>query len=313
MKKEKQLNLKILKIPDDQTRDSVKIKSLCQIKGLECIGGIKRIDISHNNIEELECWEKLDGFEQIDLSFNQISDISPLINLQNMKILIINGNIIDFGQIQEFKKKRPDVKFDIEHVVVGDKKFCFESKINNVSIEKEIPGIDVGTVYRIQDIKGLGNYDNLYGLAMRGLEDFEGIEELTNLRALIVLDGALTEIKGFEGLKNLEILVLENLFRKCDLKPLRHLKNLRHLILGGYAQNYGTVIGKIEGLDNLKDLKNLKLSSNKISKIEGIKHLKNLEELWLRSNSFSNKLNFKRDIFPFLHPSLKFKKIKFLI
>jgi len=292
MKPKKQLNLAVLKIPEDQEGDKIKISSLCQLYWLEQIGGIKRIDLSHNNITDLECWKYLNGFDEIDLSFNQISDIFPLIKLKNMKILFINGNRINFNQIYQFKEKRPDVKFNLNHVVVGDKNFYYDPKINRFPLDEDIPGIDVGKIERIDDIKGLGNYDNLYGLRMRGIGletlrrsvSLEGLEKLTNLKALIIDESCFSDITPLGKLKNLEILVLREPFKQIDLNPLNALQNLRYLRLGEGIELGGTFIKKIEDLENMTALKYLSMPHCCVEKIEGLENLKNLESLDLSNN-----------------------------
>jgi internalin A len=279
---------KILKIPDDHRKEIIKINSLCQLEGLDCVDGIKRIDLSHNNISDLKCWEKLDGFEEIDLSFNKISDISPLMGLRNMKVLIINGNNVSFDQIEDFKRIRPNIEFNISHVMVGDQKYYFEPRINHDLIKRDIPGIFVRGIQKIDNIEGLGDYDNLYGLGVHGLESFEGIENLTNLKALIVVEGEFKEITGFEALKNLELLVLEQPFTvSSSIKPLTHLHNLRHLILGGYSDIQGTLIEKIEGLENMIKLKTLRMPFCCVKKLEGMENLENLESLNISNNYLS--------------------------
>ena len=281
-------NKGMLKISGWKKQECSKIDSLCQIKGLENLKDLKRIDLSHNEISNLECWKKLDEFEEINLSFNNISDISPLLNLKDMKILFINGNNIDIDQIEQFRKKRPDVKFNIDHVIVGKKRFYYKSRINhNVCKDITYPGIDVGWVDGPENIEGLGNYDNLHGLRIVGLSKFDGMENLTNLKALIIQEGHFTEIKGFGSLKNLEFLVLEQPFEVVDLKPLRHLHNLRYLFLGGTVECYGTLIARIEGLKSMTKLKRLTMPFCSIEKIEGLEHLRSLEILEIFENYIS--------------------------
>ncbi len=65
-----------------------------------------------------------------------------------------------------------------------------------------------------------------------------------------------------------------------DLKSLEINENVKKIDLSGG-------ISKIENLDNLKNLKELNLSSNNISKIENLNNLINLEELDLSINNIS--------------------------
>jgi len=299
----------ILKIPDEEKEESIKIDSLCQIHGLEKVKGVKRVDLSHNNLTTLECWEKLNGFEEVDLSFNQISDISPLIKLKNMKILFINGNRIDFNQIYQFKEKRPDVKFFINHVVIKEEKCYYKSNICRFVKDKDIPGINIGRIDSIDDVKGLGNYDNLYGLEIWELLSPRGLERLTNLKALLIFNAHFNEIIELGRLKDLDVLVFIEPYEICDLSPLNNLSNPQYLILGGYPDICGTLIEKIEGfenmkrlkflmmafcclkeikgLENLENLEFLDISENNISKIEGLENLKNLKDLEIEFNEIS--------------------------
>jgi len=89
------------------------------------------------------------------------------------------------------------------------------------------------------------------------------IDELSKLENIITLD-----IRGFTKLTNL-----------IKLTPLKKL-TIMTLIDNG--------IQKIEGVDNLVNLKELDLRNNSISSIEGVDNLVNLKELYLKNNSISS-------------------------
>jgi internalin A len=118
------------------------------------------------------------------------------------------------------------------------------------------------------------------------------------------------EIKGLDELVKLEELylfqnnieeIIPESYPSDKEGPLNNLKSLKILNLSNNK------IKTIEGLNNLVNLETLNLASNKIENITGIKHLEKLTDVNL---SFNNLKKIKKTLFPgnikFLNLSISF-------
>lgn len=77
----------------------MEINELSQLKALE------ELYISGNNIYDIEALRFLKKLRFVDLSYNQISDVTPLLNLENLQYLNLTGNNITVEQLHPFKNK----------------------------------------------------------------------------------------------------------------------------------------------------------------------------------------------------------------
>ena len=127
-------------------------------------------------------------------------------------------------------------------------------------------------------------YENCLEIQKKGITDFgeiEGLQELTDLQALILNDNQITEIKNLESLTSLRILILYR-NRVTEIKDLDSLTELKFLDLGGNQ------ITEIKGLDSLVNLQFLSLGGNQITEMKGLENLGNLSKLSLSLNPISD-------------------------
>ncbi len=146
----------------------------------------------------------------------------------------------------------------------------------------------------LDDTNGVIDEDSLSQLTVLAAFDsrivsLEGIEYCTNLNALILSGGSISNISNLSGLHNLEILHLDD-HNISDISVLRELINLRHL---GLENN------PIEDFSPLADLRHLEKlmlgGANTKTDYSTISHLFNLEELRI-CNTELDDLEFLRNM-----------------
>ncbi len=135
---------------------------------------------------------------------------------------------------------------------------------------------------KFSDIKGIENLKDLKNLILSGnfLENLDGIEVLENLEFLYLKINYLGEINHINELINLKELNIED----NGIKLIRGLDKLTNLEILSLSYND---IEKIENLGNLKNIRELYLDHNNIKEIEGLENLTNLKILHLNDNEIS--------------------------
>jgi Leucine-rich repeat (LRR) protein len=131
-------------------------------------------------------------------------------------------------------------------------------------------------IFRIKN----SNILNLRGKNITDLTKFKNLNKHLEIREMILDNNLISEIKGIESLKNLEVLSLKN-NHISEIKGLDTLNNLKSLKL------QFNEITKIKGLSRLKSLEKLNLSHNKILDINGLKQFSNLKSLNLSYNKIT--------------------------
>lgn len=115
----------------------------------------------------------------------------------------------------------------------------------------------------------------------RKIKSLKGIENLKNLRKLVIHENSLTKLEGIDKLVNLESLKIE----KGKLKNIDELETLTKITIlsleGSRLENWDTV-GKMTQLKSL-NISDCNLSDKKVKEI--IKKLINLEILYANNNN----------------------------
>ncbi|XP_022722224.1 receptor-like protein 12 [Durio zibethinus] len=315
-------SLKSLNMGDNQLQGSI------DIEGLNNLTNLKNLDLSSNRIESFqpskqgkEMQLRMTNLEVLDLSSNLFKndtfaflsglpslkslnmgdnqlkgsiDIEGLNNLTNLKNLDLSSNRIESFQPSKQGKEMQLRMTNLEVLDLSSNLF----KNDTFAFLSGLPSL-----------KSLNMGDN----QLKGSIDIEGLNNLTNLKNL---DLSSNRIESFQPSKqgkemqlrmtNLEVLDLSsNLFKNDTFAFLSGLPSLKSLSMRD-NQLQGSI--DIDGLNNLTNLKNLDLSSNRIESFQPSKQGKemqlrmtNLEVLDLSSNLFKN------DTFAFLSglPSLK--------
>lgn len=141
-----------------------------------------------------------------------------------------------------------------------------------------------GKEYRVKNKQGFLML-NLSRKKIKKISEVKGLESLKELQVLNLSNNSLSMIEGLETLRNLMTLELDS-NEITEIKGLETLKNLKLLNL---ARNS---ISEIKGLDTLTNLEELHLEHNKILEIKGMDNLIKLRELYLTFNEISQVKSF---------------------
>lgn len=136
---------------------------------------------------------------------------------------------------------------------------------------------------KVTKIGGLEEMTNLKELVLRSnlLGSMEGVETLTLLEKLELYDNHVPKLLGLENMSNL--LILDMSFNNIrDLSPVAALPQLEELYV---AQNK---LRRMTGIANLTNLKLLDLGANRIREIEQLEGLTKLKSLWLGKNKITD-------------------------
>ena len=234
---------------------------------------IKYLDVSANEIKDINFLYSLDRLNYLDIGSTAIKDIEPLRSLTNLKELYFYGTAV--------KDLTP-----IAH-------------LNNL-VDLDISGTDVTNFSPLKDLTKLET------LWMRGanVNSFAFLNKLSNLKTLNIDDtfyGSDDRIDG-SPLKNLNR--LENLYMNRvqfkDFTFLQSVKNLKKLVAPisnvstmDVAKNFALEYLEIQsadlsGLSDLTNLKHLDISDSEASNLEPLSKLVNLTELYASSNNIED-------------------------
>eukprot|EP01038_Epipyxis_sp_PR26KG_P004513 gene4513-6377_t len=151
--------------------------------------------------------------------------------------------------------------------------------IKPLTVDDEVIDIIGTRVGKVTRIGGLEQITNLKVLILRSclISTMEGLNTLVLLEKLELYDNQIEYIQGINLLQNLKILDLSfNSIR--SMEAVRSCPMLQELYI---AQNK---LRKMEGLTNLSNLSILDLGANRIRDIEGLENCTNLKSLWLGKN-----------------------------
>lgn len=228
------------------------VKSL---EGLEYAVNMTQLDLAGNEIVDLTPIKNCKKLEKLDLSsqfssleYRELSDISPLANLTNLKVLRLKSN-------------------DIQDVSV----------LKNLTNLEELDLFGNRKIKSIEGFEKLTNLKKLFLNRTRSIKDITALKECKNLQQLSIQGNKVDNIDALKDHKNLEKLDISSNNIK-DITAISSSVNLTELLASG---------NKIENLSAIKDLVNLKalhISENKISDISSLEKLTNLTDLDLSNN-----------------------------
>jgi len=253
------------------------------ISVLENFKEIKYLNLSDNEITDISYLEKLTELINLNLSKNEIHNAIFLKDLVNLRILYLTSNIIS------------DIYF-LEYLVNLEILDLANNKIEDISILKQFDqlySLDLSHNL-IKDISSFSNFpkiSRLYLYENNGISDILVLKELKTLTYLNLSSNKnIKDFSTLENLNELRSLLLNNVIIQ-DFSFLEKLKNIETLFLGSNK------ISNVSFLRNIKSLQTLYLNFNNISNIDALSELKNITSLYLQGNKISNILKLKDLVF----------------
>jgi len=223
--------------------------NLTEIKRLDNLNQLIKLDLSYNKINEIKNIDSLINLQILALSNNQITEIKGLYKLANLKELHLSSN-----KITEIKS--------LENLVTLKELHLSSNKIT--------------------EIKGLNKLESLEELHLcsNKITEIKGLVNLINLKILNLYNNKLTEITGLENLINLQILDLNN-NEITEIKGLTKLASLEQLYLSNNK------ITKLKDISNLVNLQKIELYNNQLTEINEICNLISLQQIHLDNNEIT--------------------------
>ena len=159
------------------------IKCIKEIKGLSQVKRLKKLDLSHNRLEDISGIEKLTTLKILNLSHNNLKNLTGIEKLENLEELRLYGN-----DIQEFKERANLKKLrilDLDTRRKIDDHTFLKYLLQSLSVE------DIKQVCRDFDIRGFSRYrrDPLIGFTLNSLSEEEVREVISSLELSIVSKG----------------------------------------------------------------------------------------------------------------------------
>lgn len=173
------------------------------IEGIQYCTSIMELDLSHNNISEVDVLSRLINLKSLDLGSNLIVDIEALSGLAQLQTLILRENLIE--------------------------------NIEILSALTNIQYLDIGSnpIVNIEALSGLNSLQKLYVYSTQ-LTEIEALSGLNQLRELGLQGCPISDISPLSGLTNLSRL---NLWYTNTLKNIDVLAGLINLTFLELARN----------------------------------------------------------------------------
>ena len=243
----------------------------CDISNIEALSNfsqLRELDLTLNSISDLRGLEVLGGLKRLGLSCVYMDSVEELGYLENLEVLDISSNI-DLSLKNELEGLKRLRELDLEGNDIFD--------IRTIGRSKSITKLNLKEC-RLLDMNGLHNFPHLQYLNLSGnpIEKIDGLSKMTSLRSIYLNSTSISKIEGLDSLENLEALDLSDT-KITKIQGLENLINLRDLNLSYLKVN------KIEGLETLVFLELLMLINNDISEIQNLPYNK-LETLLFSGN-----------------------------
>lgn len=170
-------------------------------------------------VKSIEGLQYATNTERILLPYNVISDLKPITNLTNLKILHLGDNklttIDKLARLTNLESLNLELNFNI-------------SDISVVKNFPELKYLNLGhsSISDISSLKGLTNMENALILENNKIEDISSLANMTKLKELAISSNNISDISVLKNLRNLKILRLSNNSGINDIAPLTNLTQL---------------------------------------------------------------------------------------
>ncbi|MDP8211604.1 MAG: leucine-rich repeat domain-containing protein [Candidatus Stygibacter australis] len=237
------------------------------------ITGISLTNAGLKNLNKIiKYLKQLKSLTALDLSENNISDIEPLIELRNLTSLnLYDNNVIDLSVLKSFTDLR-EINLGLSYV-----------KLQSIIHSSDGRTLLDGQEKSIRDLSPLQGLVKLKSLNLAGnqISDLSPLQGLVNLKSLKLWSNEISDLSPLQELVNLKSLDLRH-NKVSDLSPLQGMVNLNSLNL---ESNQVSDLSPLQGLVNLNSLN---LENNQVSDLSPLQGLVKLNSLNLESNQVSD-------------------------
>jgi hypothetical protein len=219
---------------------SAKESKISMLGGIEYAINLEELDLSRNNIVNIESLKNLNNLKKVDLNRNKIVDISSLSGLKNLRSFVISYNQIkDFSVLNNFS--------ELEEFNAGG---------------KTLP-TDISAVYNLRSLKTLW----LHSIPVH---DVQRIFNLKNLETLTLVICGIKDVSGIERLEKLKYANLQ--YNKIeDPRPILEVQNIETAYIKGnpvsekVLQTFNQEINEIKaGHDNTPEARRAAIKAAEI-------------------------------------------------
>ena len=206
-----------------------KITSLNNLKGIENIYGIEKLNISNNPINDISILRNFYNLKNLDLSNCSISNLSDIKGIELAKDLkYINLSNNKLTNISILKMLNKLIKVNLYNCKIDN--LC---ELNGIMAIINVEDLDL-TNNKIEDIVFLENFINLKHLKLSDCKninklDFKNLSLLKSLNFQGINFKNFEELIGFGYLSNLEEIVLVRNHQLNDISFLSNLKSLKKI------------------------------------------------------------------------------------
>jgi Leucine-rich repeat (LRR) protein len=261
------------------------------------LGRLTYLSISYNKLKSLKFVSKLTSIIELYASFNKIKNLRDVFHLKQLNSLIIldlwSNDMCEDVKYRTFviynlRFLKSLDGFSIDQNEYLEAKEAFGGKLTCDFIAEKFPSV------RLNEIKNLEFPQCSIRSVDLGPTPQMVADQFENLRALNLENNSLVSFSGLIYLRNLRVLCLnynkiESVFPRSKNNPnpnydgqiLPSLEIL-HLAYNGISDLVGLQIGR------LSSLKALFLQGNELTKIEGLEGLRDLRELVLDKNKIKS-------------------------
>ncbi|MBN2803369.1 MAG: DUF1566 domain-containing protein [Deltaproteobacteria bacterium] len=250
-------------------------KNIQSIRGIECIVNLKQLDLSFNNVKDINLISHLSKLETLILENNDISNISAVKDLKQIKLLNLSDN-----HINDF--------LPLKDLVSLTSLNLNGTELNSLSIISNLVNLTFLSIENnnVNDLNPINKMHNLVRLeaSSNQIKNLDAIASLPSISYLYVSDNNISDMTPLKNLKTLHELEIAN-NSVVDLSPIKELTTLEQLKLNGNN------IEDISTLALLPDCYNIALWDNKISDLSplvGGKYSQQYNEYDFSKNNISD-------------------------
>ena len=264
---------------DENTQDAVMDdKGITdeQLTEVVALHSLNSLSLRNNRITDISALASLGGLDELDLSDNQLTNVDDLVALRELRTLKLDGNPIrdcrklaSLSNLNILTLTRTEVTSECLEALAEALPFC-AIRYTNEEREEVLLG---GNCFHA-DTEELD-------LSEKGIRDITALGDFSELRILDLSNNEIADLRPLMNLPKLEKLNISG-NSISDLRPLIGLTSLMKLDASDNLISDTTALGEV------KNLEDLNLNGNQISVYSGLGKLTNLKTANLRNTGISD-------------------------